>query len=271
MRVEIIFLGSGGGRWATITQTKATGGFRIHTEKTKLHVDPGPGALVRMRELKITPWGTNALFISHCHPDHYTDGEVIIEAMTRGMTQKNGVIISNFTVLEGFGDFENAISKYHQSKVLKRYILYPKDSAKVYDIELIATKTKHGDPYGIGARIKTKKGDIGYTGDTEYIDSLVEDFDGVRVFIANVVRKKNERIRGHLCSNDVIDLVNSMNKKPELIIMNHMGVKMTNPIKEANYIAENTETNVIPAKLGLKIELLEEGYLSYIIGQEKTV
>ena len=258
MHVEIIFLGAGGGRWETISQNKGTGGFRIHTEKTKLHIDPGPGALVRMSELKISPWNTNAVFVSHDHPDHYTDAEVIIEAMTNGMIKKRGYIISNISVLEGFGNYENAISKYHQSKPERVYLLNPKDSVDILDVNLTATKTKHGDPFGIGVRVNTNKGDIGYTSDTEFMESLIDDFNGVRVLVANVVRKKNERIKGHLCSNDLIDLLNGMAKKPEIVVMNHMGLKMTNPIKECKYILENTDVNIIPAKIGLKIELTEE-------------
>ncbi|MDK2789850.1 MAG: hypothetical protein PWP15_357 [Methanothermococcus sp.] len=269
LRVEILFLGAGGGRWEAVTQNRGTGGFRIHTEQTRLHVDPGPGSLVRMKELKIKPWNTNALFISHCHPDHYADAEIIAEAMTNGMTRKNGIIIGGLSVLEGYGNFENAISKYHQSRAEKRYVLNPKDSVSIYDIDIMATRTKHGDPFGIGFRMKTHKGDIGYTSDTELLESLVEDFDGTRVLIANVIRKKNERVIGHLCANDLIDLLNAMSKKPELVVMNHMGIKMTNPIKEAEYINENTGgVNVIPAKIGLKIELLNDSHIISIIGKK---
>ncbi len=262
MRVEIIFLGSGGGRWATITQKRATGGFRIHTNELRMHVDPGPGAIVRLNELKISPWRTNVLFISHCHPDHYTDGEIIVEAMTQGMTKKRGIFLGNLSVVEGFGEYEYIVSKYHQSKLEKVQVLYPGDKIELYDTTLTATHTKHGDPFGIGFRLSTVFGDIGYTSDTEFIPELIEDFDGVRILIANVVRKKNERIKGHLCSNDVIDLINSMNKKPELLIITHMGVRMTNPQLEAEYISQNTGIEVIPAKLGLKVELLN-GYYKY--------
>ncbi|MCQ6254242.1 MBL fold metallo-hydrolase [Methanocaldococcus sp.] len=262
MRVEIIFLGSGGGRWATITQKRATGGFRIHTNELRMHVDPGPGAIVRLNELKISPWRTNVLFISHCHPDHYTDGEIIVEAITQGMTKKRGIFLGNLSVVEGFGEYEYVISKYHQSKLEKVQVLYPGDEISLYDTKLKATHTKHGDPFGIGFRLSTIFGDIGYTSDTEFIPELIEDFDGVRILIANVVRKKNERIKGHLCSNDVIDLINSMKKKPELLIMTHMGVRMTNPQIEAEYISQNTGIEVIPAKLGLKVELLN-GYYKY--------
>ncbi|WP_457612019.1 MBL fold metallo-hydrolase [Methanocaldococcus sp.] len=257
MNVEIIFLGSGGGRWATITQKKPTGGFRIHTDKLKLHVDPGPGAIVRLNELKISPWKTNSLFISHCHPDHYNDGEILVEAITNGMTRRRGAFIGSLTAVKGFGDYEYVISKYHQSKLELVKALFPGEEIKVYDHIIRATHTKHGDPFGIGFRLKTIYGDIGYTSDTEFIPKLIEEFDGVRVLVANIVRKKNEKVRGHLCSNDVIDLINSMENKPELLIMNHMGVKMTNPISEAKYIESLTGVKTIPAKLGLRIELLK--------------
>ena len=41
--VRITFLGTGGGRFATIYQARATGGFYIEDGRN-LHVDPGPGA-----------------------------------------------------------------------------------------------------------------------------------------------------------------------------------------------------------------------------------
>ncbi|PIX31699.1 MBL fold metallo-hydrolase, partial [Candidatus Bathyarchaeota archaeon CG_4_8_14_3_um_filter_42_8] len=45
-KIEIIFLGTGGGRFATITQKRRTAGIRIISEGLNLHLDPGPGALV---------------------------------------------------------------------------------------------------------------------------------------------------------------------------------------------------------------------------------
>lgn len=258
--LEIIFLGAGGGRWETIYQNKGTGGFRIHTKKTKLHIDPGPGTLVRMKDLNINPFDTNILFVSHCHPDHYTDAELVVEAMTIGMTKKRGYIVSNISVLEGFGKYERAISKYHQSKPKKVYILNPKESINILDTKLIGTKTKHGDPFGIGLRINTHYGDIGYTGDTERVDNLSEDFNGVRIFVANVIGKANKRIRGHLCSNDLIDVINDMDKKPELLIINHMGLKMTNIKGECEYISQNSGVKTIAAKIGLKILLNKDSY-----------
>ena len=82
--MKLTFLGSGGGRFATITQKRMTGGFRIDDiDGMNIHVDPGPGALVRTYQFGLSPLKLNGVFVSHSHTDHYTDAEVLIEAMTR--------------------------------------------------------------------------------------------------------------------------------------------------------------------------------------------
>ena len=113
-KIEIIFLGTGGGRFATITQKRRTAGIRIISEGLNLHLDPGPGALVHSINEGLDPQKLNAVFVSHCHPDHYTDAEVLIEAMTRGMTRKRGVLAAAKSVLTGNNLREPSISKYHQ-------------------------------------------------------------------------------------------------------------------------------------------------------------
>ncbi|MBA2852451.1 phosphoribosyl 1,2-cyclic phosphodiesterase [Methanococcus maripaludis] len=253
--IEIVFLGGGGGRWESITQVKGTGGFRIHSENMNMHVDPGTGALVRMNQLQINPWKTDAIIATHCHPDHYTDAECLVEAMTKGMTKKQGILIGNNSVLNGNSRFEKGISTYHQSRVGERYVLAPYDKININNWELTATKTKHNDPETMGFKMETEDGLIGYTSDSEYIDSLIEDFDGVDFLIANVIRVKGQKVPGHMCSNDIIEVINSMNKKPKMLIMYHMGMKMTDPDSEARYISEKIDIPVVPAKIGLKVIL----------------
>lgn len=220
-----------------------------------MHVDPGAGALVRMNQLEINPWKTDAIITTHCHPDHYTDAENLVEAMTKGMTKKQGILIGNNSVLNGNSRFERGISNYHQSRVGERHVLGPYDEINVNNWKLTATKTKHNDPETIGFKMETDDGIIGYTSDSEYMDSLIEDFDGVDFLIANIIRVKGQKVPGHMCSNDIINVINSMNKKPKMLAMYHMGMKMTDPDSEARYISENIDIPVIPAKIGLKITM----------------
>ena len=92
--MKLTFLGSGGGRFATISQKRMTGGFRIDDFNGKnYHIDPGPGALVRCYQFGVNPTKIDGVFVSHSHTDHYNDAEILIEAMTRGMTKNNGIIM----------------------------------------------------------------------------------------------------------------------------------------------------------------------------------
>jgi phosphoribosyl 1,2-cyclic phosphodiesterase len=78
---SLTFLGTGGGRFATIYQVRATGGIYIN-DGGRLHLDPGPSALAGMRSLDLDPALTDCVMVSHCHPDHYGDAEMLIEGMT---------------------------------------------------------------------------------------------------------------------------------------------------------------------------------------------
>ena len=89
--------------FATITQKRMTGGFRIDDIDGKnIHVDPGPGALVRSYQFGLNPLKLDCVMVSHSHTDHYSDAEVLLEAITRGMTRKKGTIVGSRSVIEGY-------------------------------------------------------------------------------------------------------------------------------------------------------------------------
>ena len=90
-----------------ITQRRLTGGIRIMGDRVNLHIDPGPGALINSINAGLNPQNLDAIFISHCHPDHYADAEILIEAMTAGMTQKKGLLVATKSVLRGNERFVN--------------------------------------------------------------------------------------------------------------------------------------------------------------------
>jgi len=113
-RIELILLGTGGGRFATLTQRRRTGGIRLLSDTVNMHMDPGPGALIYSLEAGLDPQKVRAVLVSHSHPDHYTNAEILIEAMTRGMTRKRGLLAAPSSVLFGNDICGPAISEYHQ-------------------------------------------------------------------------------------------------------------------------------------------------------------
>lgn len=255
---ELFLLGSGGGRFSTITQRRFTGGFRIHTEKNKMHVDPGPGALVRTHQFGLNPTDITTLIISHCHPDHATDGPVFIEAMTRGMTKQRGTLIGSKSVLEGVDGYGPVILEYHKQQPKKIIVVEPGDDFKVSDTKISVTPAIHSDPATVGFRFETKKGVIAYTCDTEYFEDLPKYHKGARILIACVTRPLDAKIPGHMCSDDVIKLLQETS--PEIAFLTHLGMRMIyeGPNKEAKRIEKETGVKTMPAEAGLIIRLDKE-------------
>jgi len=241
--------------FATITQKRMTGGFRIEDIDGKnIQVDPGPGALVRTYQFGLSPMKINILMVSHSHTDHYTDAEVLIEAMTRGMTRKRGTLIGSQSVIEGYERWGPCISKYHLSKS-EIVIMDSGDSHKSGNLKITATKTLHGDPKAVGFKITNKDFTISYTSDTEYFPGLAEYHKGADVLIASVIRAGSERIPGHMSVDDFQELINLV--KPKLAVMTHLGMKfiMEYPEREAHRVTENTGIKTLAARDGMRIDL----------------
>ena len=253
--MKLIFLGTGGGRFSAINQRRMTGGFRIDNLGGKnYHVDPGPGALVRTYQFGLDPRNVDGVFVSHAHTDHYNDAEILIEAMTRGMTQNYGHILGSKSVLSGFDKWGPCISSYHQSK--SNVLELEAGDVRYFDDCLIrATPTVHGDPMGIGFQIEYRDFKISYTSDTTYFPELAEAHEGADIFISSVLRPGGKSFKGHLCSNTFIKLIKEI--KPKLAIMTHLGLKMisNNPIGEAKKITKLTGIKTLAAFDGMSLDI----------------
>ena len=253
--MKITFLGTGGGRFSAISQRRMTGGFRIDNLNGKnYHVDPGPGALVRTYQFGFDPRNLDGVFVSHAHTDHYNDAEILIEAMTRGMTKEYGVVLGNKSVLDGYERWGPGISKYHQSPS-KKYVLEPNQVENINGCSVKGTKTVHGDPEGVGFQIDYRGFKISYTSDTGYFEDLHKYHEGADILIASVLRPGNKSIRGHLCSRNFIELLKEV--KPKLAIMTHFGLKMLSidPIDEAKRITKETGVKTLAAFDGMSFEV----------------
>ena len=77
---ELVILGSGGGRHHIRTQHRATGGYLYKFNNIQAHIDPGPGASVRINQFNEDPTKTELIIVTHAHLDHMNDASVIIES-----------------------------------------------------------------------------------------------------------------------------------------------------------------------------------------------
>lgn len=257
--VELVFLGTGGGRFATITQKRRTGGIRFLSEGLNMHLDPGPGALIYSLNMGLDPQKIMAVLVSHSHPDHYTDAEVLIEAMTRGMLRKRGIVAAPHSVLFGNEAGGPSVSRYHQRMPEKVVETKPGVVFHVGDIKITATEARHTDPDAVGFRFETPSvGDIGYTSDTEFFEGVGKAYEGVRLLLLCVLRPSGNPWKGHLTPEDAVKVVEEV--RPEVVVATHFGMRMifSGPYREAKLIEKKTGVPTLAASDGMRLRVGEE-------------
>lgn len=247
MGFRITFLGTGGGRHTTMYQVRSTGGMLIEHDGRFLHVDPGPGALTQMHRIRYDLTRTNSVIVSHCHPDHYSDAESVIEGMTRGGWTRRGSLYGSQTVLRGNGRLGPCISDYHQGIVSSVSVFEPGDVLDVDGMRVDICRADHSDPTNVGFRFHTEDGIVSYVSDTAYSDEIADQYIGSRVLLLPVTTPTGNRIKYHLCTDDALTFVERV--RPELAIFIHLGVVIIRrgPDREAESVERATGIRTIAA------------------------
>lgn len=249
--VELTFLGSGGGRFMTITQKRGTGGF-ILKDDVKMHVDPGPGALLKSWEQDEDPRELDAILLSHCHIDHTNDSSILIEAMTNGATQRRGVLIGSESAISGI-DGGSTPFNFNERFVERVETLSAGDETTVGNVSIRATPTIHSDPTTIGFKFTTSQGIVSYSSDTQFFPDLVKWHSDARVLIMCVTRPAKHRIPYHLTTTDAVKVAHEV--KPEVLVLTHIGMKfhLQGVEEERDAIEERTGIRTIVADEGKKL------------------
>lgn len=245
---SIVFLGTGGARHVMVTQDRSTAGFIVRADGVQIHVDPGPGTVIMAKKYEVNLKDTSIIFVSHSHPDHANDANLMIDIITNMGERKAGTLICNKTV------DKEILTDYHVKHLNEKIILKPGEKTDVNNLQFLATKTKNQDQ-GIGFRLRTQKFCLGYTSDTFYFAELGNAFKGCDIMIVNNMTPfGGERFKKHLSSEDTVKLLKKV--KPKLAIIQHFGGRMLekNPMYEAREIQKQSGVQVIAATDGLVID-----------------
>ena len=262
---ELVILGSGGGRHHIRTQYRATGGIIYKFNGLQSHIDPGPGAIVRINQYKEDPTKTELFITTHVHIDHFNDLSAIIESSREILHDRNynyykkGTLITTTEVLK-------YISEYHLN-MLENIVRFKAGNTYNYKgVEIIGTKTVHSPKNdGFGIRFKLKDYSLAFTSDTMVYDGFSEEFSGVNILILNLLRPDSKICRRHLCTDEVIPYLNKIDPPLNSLIITHFGSYMDSPRSTKNYVPSQVKKlqestnikNVIATEDGLKLKIKE--------------
>ncbi len=219
--MKLKFLGTGGGRFAMIKQLRQTGGFILSSENFKMHVDPGPGALVHGLENDLDFEELDCVFCSHGHTDHCGDLEVVLEAVTGGCKKDTGTLIAPGSVL-GSETEEPVLGEYYLDCPKRRVLAEDGITLNIEGGTLQFFETDHKDVSTAGFRLETEESSFAYVPDTEIFEGLIEKIGSTDYLVLNVVRPYNKSWKGHMNLKDAVEIVRELD--PDRAFFQHFGI-----------------------------------------------
>lgn len=224
--------------------------------ETQIHVDPGPGALVRALSHvpPCNPRELAAIALSHKHLDHAADATAMIEAMTSGGFRKRGMLLAPKDALEG----EPTVLPYAQGFVEQLDVVEAQSGPyRIGDVEMYTSIKHHHavETYGMHFRFNGLR--VAYLPCGRYFDGLAADYKAhdPDVLIVNVLRFSDAMNVDHLTWDDARRIVEEV--APRVAIFQHFGTKMieAEPAKLAQKLEDDLGVRAIAAYDGLEIDL----------------
>lgn len=205
-QVEILFLGSGdafgsGGRFQTC--------FHVRAEATQFLIDCGASSLIAMKRFGVDPSSLDIILLSHLHGDHFGGLPfLILDAQFSRRTRP--LVIAGPPGVEARVRDAMEVLFPGSSPVQRKFIVQFTELAEGSEtvlgpLSVIPYRVVHpsGAP-SFALRVTCGGKVIGYSGDTEWTDTLVQAARGADLFIceAYVFEKK---IKYHLDYRTLMD------------------------------------------------------------------
>lgn len=253
--VTLTFLGTGGGRFTTLFQTRATGGVYLEDGPARLHIDPGPGALQQMHAADLDPTETTGLLVSHRHLDHANDANLVIAGMTQGGTQERGFLVGSASVMEGHDGDAPVITRRHRSIVTNHETARPGQTTRVSGKRVGFLETEHRDPTNVGFKIETSEGILTYFTDSIARDDLIPQMEGSRVLLLGITRPRGAHIPDHMSTEDAVDIAEQV--EPDLLVLTHLGLRLLRQgaKPEARYVEKQTGVRTVAARDLMRLKI----------------
>jgi phosphoribosyl 1,2-cyclic phosphodiesterase len=219
---------------------------------TQIHVDPGPGALVRALDSvpPCVPSELDAIVLSHKHIDHSNDVNIMIEAMTAGGFRPRGAVLAPRDAFEG----EPVILPYAARFVPTHYVLEERSGPYAVGDVAVTTSIRHRhavETYGL--HFSWNGTTVSYLPCGRFFEEQIADYAAHKpdVLIVNVLFHRETLRADHLTLEDARALIAGI--RPRVAILTHFGTAMLERGPAA--VAESLEDD-----LGLRVYAARDGW-----------
>jgi len=224
--------------------------------ETRLHVDPGPGALVRAltHVPPCNPRELDAIVLSHKHLDHSGDVNALIEAMTAGGFRRRGTVLAPEDAFDG----EPVVLPYAQR--FPESIVRLQASAGPYRVGDVDVRTSlahvhASQTYGLHFEYHGLR--VAYLPCGRFFEGLVDDYarHAPDVLVINVLRYRDDLSVDHLKWDEARRIVEGV--RPKVAVFQHFGTKMldADPKRLAQEVEDDFGLRAIAAYDGLELDL----------------
>jgi len=170
MVTTVLFLGTAGDASVLNSSTRTGGGIIIRTGTSQVHLNPGPGALIRATQQRVDSREHTAVLLSSDSVLHSGGALGLLYALSYNGQSKSCVL--GMPMIEGLDK---------EKTFVERCIIFvPDKRAAIEDIEIIATKTSQNE---LGYVLYTPETIIGYTGNTLFSKEISKQYERSDILI----------------------------------------------------------------------------------------
>ncbi len=193
----------------------------------KILLDCGPTTVANLKKIGLTTEDISTIFISHLHGDHFIGlpffflDSVILKPRQNALT----LVAPKETISKVLKIAEIIYGESLKEKLLLNYPLNfipiegRNSDGKTPECSFQAIQTKHGEELAYNLILDFEKLKLGYSGDSEFCETLQKTASQVDVMICERTSPK-EKLKGHCCG-DEIELLSKMMKPSSKLILTH--------------------------------------------------